>query len=214
MRNKSSSTRDEILYMLKVQKRLTVTEMAKQLGITEMAVRRHLHTLDRDQYVESVLERQAMGRPMNIYQLSQKGEELYPRNYKNMALDLLVDVEELGGKKMVDQIFENRQTRLKKTYEQRLGNKSFAEKVSELANIQNENGYMVELDKKEDGAYHLKEFNCPISDVAKDFNKACECELQLFRELLDTDYIKAESCLAAGDDYCNYVIKSTEKKES
>ena len=60
------STKDEILIMLKTAGSLTVSDISKELGITEMAVRRHLNTLERDEMIKSTLVRQAMGRPTHL----------------------------------------------------------------------------------------------------------------------------------------------------
>ena len=205
-KSSSTSTRDQILNMLKMQKRLTVVEIAKQLKITEMAIRRHLNTLERDQYVEATIVRQKMGRPIKVYQLTAVGEELFPRNYKSLAMDFIEDLEKMNGKEFVNELFERRQQRLKRKYEERFENKSFTEKIEELAKIQTENGYMVKLKKMEDGVFELKEYNCPIRDVANKFEKACHCELELFRELLGTDKIERHSCLGSGESCCNYRI--------
>ncbi|MGM7681022.1 helix-turn-helix transcriptional regulator [Cytobacillus sp. Hm23] len=206
MQNKSSSTRDEILRLLKFKKRLTVIELANELGITEMAVRRHLNTLERDLYIQSTLVRQAIGRPIHVYQLSAKGEELFPRNYKSVTLEFLEDIHKMGGQEMIHQLFQNRLERLTKRYDTRLNNKTFEEKINELASIQNENGYMAEIEQKDDDVFYINEFNCPISEVAEHYEQACACELQLFKDVLKTDVI-ACSCLAKGDDYCRYEVK-------
>jgi DeoR family transcriptional regulator, suf operon transcriptional repressor len=210
MNMKPSSTRDQILNMLKVKKRLTVFEMAKQLGITEMAVRRHLNALERDSFVESTLVRQSMGRPMHVYRLTAKGEEQFPQHHKHMVIEILEDAAEMGGKDFVDQLFEKRRNRLKQKFYQRFDNKTFDEKVNELAAIQNEQGYMVELEKCQDGRYVLKEYNCPMSDVAKRFEAACTNELQLFRDCIKNAEIIPSACMAHGDDYCQYEIKRKE----
>jgi DeoR family transcriptional regulator, suf operon transcriptional repressor len=211
MDHKSSSTKHEIVKMLKIQKRLTVSEMAKQLGITEMAVRRHLNTLERDKLVRTTLVRQAMGRPMNVYELSEKGEELFPQNYKQIALDFLKDIESVAGHDIVEKLFQNRKDRIKQMYEEHFANKSFDEKMVELAHIQNEHGYMTELEKDEDGTYHLIEHHCPIAEVAKDYQVACDCELQLFQQLLGTPKVTSQACMAKGDDFCHYEIKENDK---
>lgn len=208
--NSSTTTRDEILKMLKVQKRMTVTEMANQLKITEMAVRRHLNTLEKDRYVETILVRQAMGRPLNIYQLSEAGNELFPRNYKNVMLDFMADIEDISGKEVVDQLFERRKERMKDKYLQRMENKTFEQKIEELVKIQNENGYMVSIEQEKDGSFQLKEFNCPIAQVADKFDSACHRELDLFREVLGTVNVERHTCLGSGDDCCNYHIKKSE----
>ena len=59
------STHQAITYHDEEEWPLSVGDMAKQLGITEMAVRRHLNNMERDGLVETTLVRQPMGRPSN-----------------------------------------------------------------------------------------------------------------------------------------------------
>lgn len=204
---KPTSTRDEILTMLKTQGRLPVSEIAEQLGITEMAIRRHLNTLERDLYIDTELTRQAMGRPTNVYFLTEKGHDLFPKNYADIAVDFLQDIEETDGLDKIEQLFKRREEKLVDRYEERMKGLTFEEKVTALAHIQNEKGYMVQVDKTEQGEYVLKEYNCPISDVAKEYNQACECELSLFQKLLGTQQVERTECLAKGGTHCVYVMK-------
>lgn len=202
----SNTTRQEILTMLKKQGPLTVSDMAKTLDITEMAVRRHLNTLERDDLIDTYLVRQAMGRPTNMYRLSAEAEKLFPRQYSDLTLDFLKDLEVVEGKEIIHQLFERRKDRLSKELEHKLQDKSFDEKVAALAEIQNNKGYMVELQKTETGDYILKEYNCPISQVAKEYVVACDCELKLFQEILKTDVTRSE-CYAKGESHCLFQIE-------
>ncbi len=202
----SNSTRQEILTMLKKQGPLTVSDMSKILEITEMAVRRHLNTLERDNYIETYLVRQAMGRPTNMYQLSTEAEKLFPRHYSDLTIDFLKDLEAIEGNEKISQLFHRRKERLSKELGNKLQDKSFDEKVSALADIQNHRGYMVELKKTGEGNYVFKEYNCPISQVAKEYSVACECELKLFQEILDADVQRTE-CYAFGESHCQFVIE-------
>ncbi|MCK6258341.1 transcriptional regulator [Fictibacillus sp. KIGAM418] len=202
----NTSTRSEIIHMLKRYRKLTVTEMASRLGITEMAVRRHLNTLERDRLVETTLVRQAMGRPLNVYQLSEEADEQFPRNYSGLTVEFMRDIQEIAGEKAVHELFVRRENRLNDKYKKRMENKSFEQKVAELADIQNEAGYMVEWEKTEDGQYELKEFNCPIAKVANEYQHACSCELSLFQRMLGTDHVERTECLAKGGSYCKYLI--------
>lgn len=202
----SNTTRQEILTMLKKQGPLTVSDMAKVLDITEMAVRRHLNTLERDNLIETYLVRQAMGRPTNMYQLSAEAEKLFPRHYSDLTLDFLKDLEAIEGNEKVKQLFYRRKDRLSKELEHKLQDKTFDEKVAALADIQNNKGYMVELQKTEAGDYILKEYNCPISQVAKEYVVACDCELKLFQEVLKTD-VERTQCYAKGESHCLFKIE-------
>jgi predicted ArsR family transcriptional regulator len=205
---KSPSTRDEILLILKTKGSQPVSELAEQLGITEMAVRRHLNTLERDQFIQTALVRQAMGRPTNRYSLTDSGHNLFPKNYSDITIDFLKDIEELEGIEKIDTLFERREARLEAKHREQMKGLTFEEKVKALAEIQNEKGYMVKWEKLDDGEYVLKEYNCPISQVAKEYQKACNCELSLFQKLLGTEDVERTECLAKGGEHCVYMIKN------
>lgn len=202
-----SSTRKTIMTMLKTDAPLHVGEMARRLGITEMAVRRHLHTLERDGLIESTLVRQPMGRPMHVYRLTESADDLFPKNYHLLALDLLTELSEDEGEERIDRLFEKRRDKLLNKYAKSMEGKPLDAKVAALAEIQNANGYMVEWEETSTGAYKLEEYNCPIAQVARQFNQACRCELQLFERLLGADVERTE-CLAKGGGKCVYVIQS------
>lgn len=201
-----SSTRKLILTMLKTRGTLTVNDMAKELGITEMAVRRHLNTLERDSLIESKLVRQAMGRPTNMYSLTELADDLFPKKYHHLTLDLLDELTAEAGQEKVDLLFEKRKDKLISRYERRMEGKQLEERVAELAEIQNTNGYMVQWERDENGQYIFQEHNCPISQVANKYNHACQCELTMFEHLLKAGVERTE-CLAKGGTKCVYVIK-------
>ncbi|WP_096202536.1 helix-turn-helix transcriptional regulator [Bacillus sp. FJAT-45350] len=208
MSKQVTSTKEQILDLLKKHQQLTVADLAIHLGITEMAVRRHLNTLERDNLIQTNLVRQAMGRPTNMYSLTLTGQENFPRNYAMLTIDFLQDIEELSGKKVIKELFERRKERMRETYQEVLDKKTFEEKIKALADIQNKNGYMVEWEKSDDETFIFKEYNCPISQIAKEYPVACECEQGLFKELLETEDIECEACMATEEvPHCYYKIK-------
>ena len=204
------STRRMILNMLKIRGSLSVGEMAKELGVTEMAVRRHLNTLERDGLISSSLSRQAMGRPTNLYSLTHAADELFPKNYHHLLIDLLDEIEQDGSEsEAVGKLFERRKQKLLQKYAPRMEGKGLEARVAELADIQNAGGYMVEWEKDEQGDFVFKEYNCPITQVANKYNQACQCELALFRDLLGSPVERTE-CLAKGGNQCTYRIQQTQ----
>jgi predicted ArsR family transcriptional regulator len=214
-KDKSSSTRNEILHMLKIKGSMTVGEMAQELGITEMAVRRHLNTLERDNLIQARLLRQAMGRPTNVYSLSEEADSMFPKNYHDLTLEFLSDIEELQGAQMVEALFKLRQQRQENLYRDIVPSDSdFEKKLEALAKMQNDKGYMVELKKDEQtGKYILVESNCPISTVAKEYTYACNCEKTLFENVLNAK-VEQEQCMATGGDNCVYIIHEKNDKET
>lgn len=204
-----SSTRNQILSLLKMEAPLTVSKLARRLEITEMAVRRHLNTLERDSLVRSELLRQSMGRPTNQYYLSKQSEDLFPKSYHAFTLDLLKDIEKNEGKKQIDRLFERRCQRMTEAYQESFQGKPLDEQVRTLAELQDQKGYMATWKRLDDQRYELVEHNCPIAEVAQCFQQACSCELSWFRKLLDADVERVE-CLAKGALKCTYRIEETE----
>jgi predicted ArsR family transcriptional regulator len=63
---------------------------------------------------------------------------------------------------------------------------------------------MVELEEM-DAGFSLKQFNCPITDVAQKYNEACKYELELYKNLLGEGVQRSE-CMSSGDTSCTYFI--------
>lgn len=206
MTMKELPTREHLLHLLKTQGSLTAKEMASQLHITEMAVRRHLGTLERDGMIQPKLQRQTMGRPTTLYALTGLADNLFPKTYNKVALDLLGELAEEAGPAMIGRLFERRKLKLKRSYEPRMQAEDLEGKVKLLAEMQQDNGYMADFEAAGDGEFVLKEYNCPIFQVANAYNEACSCELELFEELLDAKVSRTE-CLASGGGCCAYRIK-------
>ncbi|KIL37254.1 transcriptional regulator [Cohnella kolymensis] len=208
MAEEQYSTRRQLLQLLKTQGSCGIGELSKPLGITEMAVRRHIHTLERDGLIRSTLVRQAMGRPMYSYSLTPEADDLFPKNYPQLTLDLLSELEEqTGGPEVIDLMFQGRRDKLEDRYRPQMQDKPLEDRVSELTSIQNAGGYMTEWERAEDsGTLHLHEYNCPIAQVANRYRQACRCEQQLFETLLDAQVERTE-CLAEGGGRCTYAIR-------
>ena len=76
---------------------------------------------------------------------------------------------------LVDQLFNNREERLAEAHQKDFAGKDFGERVRTLAEIQDQKGYMVKVEELPDGSYELIEYNCPIFQVANQYNHACQC---------------------------------------
>jgi predicted ArsR family transcriptional regulator len=202
------STRSRLLQMLKTQGNCSISEMAKAMGITEMAVRRHIQTLEREGLIRASLVRQAMGRPSYRYALTEEADDLFPKNYPQLTLDLLSELEELpDGTQVIDRLFEGRRDKLENRFLDRMMNRTLEERVAQLSAIQNAGGYMTKWEPGEEaGAFKLYEYNCPVAQVANRYRQACHCERQLFERLLDANVERTE-CLADGGTRCTYAIR-------
>lgn len=200
------STRHKILHLLRTKGRLTAGQLSEELELTGMAIRRHMYAMEKEGCINIVAIRQAMGRPVHLYELTEQADHLFPKNYETLALDLLQELEEdPQTAALIDVMFEGRKQKLQSRYAIRMNGKSLSDKLEELVAIQNAGGYMAQLEQANDGAYMLYEYNCPISGIADKYQQACSCELKLFQELLNAPVERTE-CLAKGGSKCSYRI--------
>ncbi|NIK79493.1 iron-sulfur cluster biosynthesis transcriptional regulator SufR [Paenibacillus castaneae] len=207
------STRTYILQLLKTKGDLSTKELTEELGITIMAVRRHIQSLERDNLITSKTIRQSMGRPTAVYSLTKQSDSFFPRKYHTLTNDLLDELVENFGDSAVEQLFEGRKDKMVKTYAMSMEGKDLADRVSTLAGIQNENGYMVEWEMTDDDQFWLKEHNCPIEQVASNYQHACQCELKLFQSLLGDADVERTECLVKGGQRCTYSIRKRKAKK-
>lgn len=201
------STRQYIMQLLKTKGELSIKDLSEALGITVMAVSRHIQSLERDNHITSKKIRQSMGRPTAVYCLTDHSRGFFPVKYQTFSLELLEEIEDHFGEVGIEQVFEGRKNKMVKLYDSHMQGQDFADRVSNLTNIQNENGYMAEWEQINEGEFVLQEHNCPIEQVATKYQQACGCELQLFESLLGNAEVKRTECLADGGQRCTYQIK-------
>lgn len=186
-----------------------MAELAAELGLTGMGVRRHLEVLEDEGLVErSTCAHHGVGRPPNGWRLSASGMELLPRRYDTFVLQLLEDVSEHLGDEGVDGLLRCRCEKLASQYRDELsGRETLEEQVATLARVRDQAGYMAEWHRDGD-ALLLVECNCAVHRVAEQYPAVCAMELSLFRKVLGPDVeVTRVSHTLGGDAACSYRIR-------
>src|SRR3954447_19677122 len=143
------TTKEQILALLKQHGNLTIMDLANQLEITEMAVRRHIQTLERDKLILSDVKKQTLGRPSKVYQLAEQGEDLFSKKYKEFSIELLQGLIEAGQEQLVQDILIKNREKHFEQYHLDPKNKTFVEKLNSLKRIQELEGYMPKVENQE-----------------------------------------------------------------
>jgi predicted ArsR family transcriptional regulator len=181
--------------------------LAHKLGISAVAVRKHLAALERDNFVMAELERRPMGRPTYVYRPTASAQEVFPNDYANMATTVLEMIRRLDGEHKVDALFEHRAQVLAAELAIRVQGPTLPDRLQQVAQVLEEQGYMPEVLELQEGheGYLLTEHHCPILQVAKAFQQACTCELAVLLKLLQA---KVERCdhRMTGHPHCSYLI--------
>ncbi|TCP54692.1 putative ArsR family transcriptional regulator [Tumebacillus sp. BK434] len=213
MSNQETNTRKTIITILRTEGPMSAGDLAERIGITEMAIRRHIATLERDNLIYPTTIRQPMGRPAKVYQLTEEADDLFPKNYHSLMLDILEDIVRVDGEDKIKAIFDQREDRLSAQLDEMLAGKSLEEKVQTLAEMQNSKGYLAKWERKTDGSYEIVEYNCPIAQVSKVYPETCACETNVFRRVLGTD-VNRSQCLAEGGSCCVFKIHQIEEPQA
>jgi len=205
------STRRDLLLLLRKRPGITVSELAQELGLTAMGVRRHLDALSADGLVASVTPaRRGVGRPPAGWRLTSAGLEVFPRRYDRLALELLDDLAAGGGPEAVDALFAGRTARLVSEYEAELdGVADLKKRLARIAKIRDEEGYEATSSAGNDGALVLTEANCAIHRVAAHCPAVCAHEHNLLSAVLGPGVeVTRTSHILSGDPVCSYRVRS------
>jgi predicted ArsR family transcriptional regulator len=199
-----------VLELLKRYGQQTVAQLHEVLGVSCVAVRRHLEALQSEGLVKQTTRSPGRGRPAHLYALTNAGHELFPRNYRQLASQLLDAARAELGAAAIERMFSHRRRILAQQYAERTAGRELPELASTLAAIQDENGYMAEWEQEGQDRYLVREHNCAISAVAGTHPSACSHELALFRQLAGPGVdVERISHIQSGDRECAYVLRRT-----
>ncbi len=199
-------TRRRILMLLKEKGELTADELADLLGISAVAVRRHLTKLESDQLVSYQEVQRGMGRPSFVYRLGEASGSFFPRRYEELAVNVLETIQELYGREAIDAIFRMRTNHIIENYRRKINGKTLDVRLDQLTRLRAADGYMSTWEAGVDNTFILREANCPIFHVAEGCNTACDHDLAMLTDLLQAEVVRT-SHLANGDGACCYQVR-------
>jgi len=198
----------DVLAILKVRGSSSLSDVARQLGVSKQGALRHLEALQARGLVEVTSEsHHGPGRPGHVYRLTAAAREHFPSRNRELAVEL---VDFMEGSQ-VERFFARRAGRMEAEYAARTSGQDLEERTRQLARLTNEQGHMTEVAEGPNGSLELRHCNCPIQDVAARTGHPCQHELDLYRRLLKAK-VERSSWVGAGDTSCTYQITANEGK--
>jgi predicted ArsR family transcriptional regulator len=175
--------RATIVRTLKREGERSAPELAEELGITDVAVRRHLAVLAEEGFISDRIVKQERGRPVARYRLTDHGEDLFPHRYDEMVDELIAFLVDRHGRDGMRAFLRWRQERETQAYAAAIDGDDVAVRLEQLAEALSDAGFLAEVRETPEG-FELTQTHCAVFDVAKEHPEMCAHEAAMFRRVL------------------------------
>ena len=201
-----AGTRDHVLRTLLSQPRCTVNELAEEVGISPISIRHHIASLEAEGLIASEDERHGVGRPRQVFFLTDTGVELFPTRYVRLTIRLLEHLKETMPEAMISKLFtqmaEDLASELSDGTEMK--NLSMKERLNLVKDLLRREGFNIEWEQLEDG-YQISEASCPYYYIGQNHPEVCAVDQILISRVLSVPAEKVK-CILNGDSACTYIV--------
>ncbi len=204
--NTNESTRLRVVQRLKRWGKATVAELARDLNLSGVSLRRHLDILERDHLVVTQIQPRGRGRPVKVYRLTEAADRFFPERYSEFAVDLVQSVRELLGERALQRLLRYRTDQVIEQIRARLAGKSLRERVALLTEAMTEMGFLASWREVRGGQFVLTQAHCPLRRVASVCPELCEQELRMHEEILQA-CVTRQCFIPHGETVCQYQIR-------
>ena len=174
-------TRDAALALLIRHGAGTAAELANRLSVSVQVMRRHLRSLEEEGLVEASLSAEGPGRPSNRWQLTGKGQSLFPDGSEHFALGLMQSLAGSLPPAAVQALLEHQAQQKALDYRRQIGDGPLQLRLGRLVQLRRGEGYVAECEPDGDKAWIISEYHCSVMRIAEQFPCVCDQELQLIR---------------------------------
>ncbi|MGH8752137.1 MAG: helix-turn-helix transcriptional regulator [Burkholderiales bacterium] len=190
--------------LLKTKPGLTVEKLSSRLQITRNAVRQHLAALERDGLVAAGVTKPSGGRPHQLYVLTDKGKEFFPRHYSWFAQLLVESIRgKVGSEELGKRLGVMGKEVAKQLLSQHLASGDRKEQVKKLAEVMEQIGYNAQSTTTADGVPVIEADNCVFHQLAMKNPEICQFDLALLSTFTDSK-IDHQECMARGGNICRF----------
>ena len=204
-----TGTKKEIIELIKRRGTLSIDEAVEQMELAKTTLREHFLQLERDGYVERDYVRSGPGRPSLQYQLTPKGNSIFPSSESKLIRNIIKYLKSNGNEQLVEDFFEDFWNQRLDEAQERIKESSAdnpESKVKVLMQMLDEEGFMPEFNMDQTSEkLTVKECNCPFSEVVKETRLPCKLE-EMFYKKLFSENTERSSYIADGDYSCTYDI--------
>ena len=199
-------TRDLVLRTLLTQPRSTINELAEKVGISPISIRHHIANLEAEGLIGCEEERHGVGRPRQVFFLTETGVEQFPTRYVRLTVRLLEHLKETMPEAMISKLFTQMAVDLARDLSDgtETKNLSMKERLNLVKDLLKGEGFSIEWEQLEDG-YQISEASCPYYYIGQNHPEVCAVDQILISTVLSVPAEKVK-CILNGDNNCTYLI--------
>jgi predicted ArsR family transcriptional regulator len=198
-------TRKRILSHIQASRQATVREISQTLRLASGTVRHHLSILERDQLVESQANPKGIGRPEQVFSLSERGHERFPEHYDHFTQTLVEQIKIQTGAELLRRVFQRVAHNL--LTEQQSSSKtvrSFRERLALLNEVLEREGFVADM-RQTGETLQIHQHSCPYQAIARDHAEVCSLDAELIETVMDRP-VTLRGCMFSGHSHCTFEV--------
>ncbi len=181
-----ATTRGQVLTLLRRGKQ-SVDDLALALGVSDNAIRSHLHSLERDGLVTHEGVRRGIGKPAWLYRLSPEADRIFPKPYATALETLLQILSERLPSEDIDALLTEVGQRMAGSTP-RLSGPTEARMPAVIDTI-SEIGGLAELDAGHDCVL-IRGYDCPLAKAVQRYPDTCRVVQSLLEAMLEQPVVQ------------------------
>jgi predicted ArsR family transcriptional regulator len=211
------AVRKHILEILKEQNSgATVAELAEHLEMAPVSVRHHLDILQGDNliYVDRLERKGNVGRPQQIYALTEEATAYFPNNFAALAGKLVEQIKQMLPPEQVPCAFRAMAQEMATECDGLDEGMAVEARLERITAFLTARGYLARWEEANTtethksgrtGEFLLHKYNCPYVGVSSEHRELCLMDQTLINELTGCSCERVAS-LAEGSSCCTYRI--------
>lgn len=206
-------TRRRVAELLLENGGATARDLSQAIGITAVAIRKHLDALVSEGLVyhsepASAGRGRGRGRPARTYQLTDAARDTFGHHYDDLATQALRWIKDHGGPAAVTAFATAQVSELEERCRTAMDDASNTPmaKATALAEALSNEGYAATTTAIANGG-QLCQHHCPVAHAAAEFPQLCEAETRVISRLVG-NHVQRLATIANGDGVCTTYIPS------
>lgn len=203
--------RRQILNILKERSHATVAELAEALTMPPVSVRHHLDVLQGDNLirVDRYARRGGVGRPQQVYTLTDEAVHHFPNNFAALAGTLARQIKQMLPADQVESAFRNMAIELACECPAPAPEETLECRLQRVTAFLSARGYLARWERDDlQQSYILQKYNCPYAGITTEHTELCLMDQALIERLLGCNSERTLS-IQRGEFCCSYRVAVT-----